>query len=110
MGPAHLDVDELDDEFAYARYDQRQPLRVKLERGDADGGPADTDEFAFTFTLYGRRRRISLWIPLLSRSGRATFSGRRRGKRAFAKRVAKDLVYTLWPAVLLWIVLAWLVR
>ncbi|TFK94581.1 hypothetical protein K466DRAFT_657614 [Polyporus arcularius HHB13444] len=109
MGPAHLDVDELDDEFAYARYDQRQPLRVKLERGDADGGPADTDEFAFTFTLYGRRRRISLWIPLLSRSGRATFSGRRRGKWAFAKRVAKDLVYTMWPAVLLWAVLAWLV-
>ena len=113
-GPAHLDVDELDDEFAYARYDQHQPLRVKLERAGAaaaDEGPVDADEFAFTFTLYGRRRRISLWIPLLSRSGRATLTrtGRRRSKRAFVKRVVKDLAYTLWPATLLWVVLAWLV-
>ncbi|RPD78258.1 hypothetical protein L226DRAFT_457028 [Lentinus tigrinus ALCF2SS1-7] len=107
-GPAHLDVDELDNEFAYARYDQQQPFRVKLER-DGDEGAVDADEFAFTFTLYGRRRRISLWIPLLSKSGRATLTGRRRSKRAFAKRVVKDLAYIMWPAVVLWVVLVWLV-
>ncbi|KAI0743816.1 hypothetical protein C8Q80DRAFT_861563 [Daedaleopsis nitida] len=80
-GPAHLDADELDeDEYGYY-HGQRQPLRVKLDRADSYGGGDVTpssdasavDELAFTFTLYGRRRRIAFWVPL---SG---FTGKLRG-------------------------------
>lgn len=127
-GPAQLEVDELDEDedFAYARYDQRAPLRVKLTRhthgadsdledfSDSMGG-GGMDELAFTFTLYGRRRRVSLWIPLLTgwgRTGPATRLGgyggaRRWTKRAFVRRVGMDLLYVLWPAMGLWLAMAW---
>ena len=123
-GPAHIDVDELDDmDFAYAQYEQRRPLplRVKLDSSRGDVSPSGSgsdvstsavDELAFEFTLYGRRRRISLWIPLLAGRGRAHSSAlgvRRRSTRAFVKRVGMDLAYVLWPAAVFWFVLAWLV-
>lgn len=126
-GPAHLEVDEADegDEFGYGYglgYGH-QPLRVKLDRpnvntedyeDDEAGSPDSPDEFALNFTLYGRRRRFALWIPLLtgwSRTrGRASagLRGRRRGVRAFLTRVGLDVWYVLWPAGGLWIGLAWL--
>ncbi|KAI1796436.1 hypothetical protein LXA43DRAFT_969904 [Ganoderma leucocontextum] len=127
-GPAHIDADELEDEFAYG---QRLPLRYKLDRADDDdadyddapGSPyhssfpfpsapfAPSDGVGFSFTLNGRRRRISLWNPLYwtGRRGAGTggFAGRRRSKLAYLKRVGMDLGYILWPAVLLWLGLRW---
>ncbi|KAH9942324.1 uncharacterized protein BXZ73DRAFT_97737 [Epithele typhae] len=45
-GPAHLDADELEDEFAYGRYDQRVPFRPKeWERGP--GGDSHADDYPF---------------------------------------------------------------
>lgn len=117
-GPAHIDVDDLDDdEFAYGQYSQRQPLRVKVDRPgdlspDSDSSASAVDELAFTFTLYGRRRRISFWIPLFTGRGQARSASlglRRRSTRAFVKRIGMDLWYVMWPAVLLWLALAWLV-
>ena len=52
-GGAHLDADELEDEFggAYARYD---PRRVKLDRGD--DWPGDADAYGdLEITLMGRQ-------------------------------------------------------
>ena len=136
-GPAHIDADELEDEFAYG---QQLPLRYKLDRVDDPHDGDDGDDFprspynpsfsissapfapsdgvGFSFTLNGRRRRITLWSPpcwwLTSRrraagAGTGGFGGRRRSRRAFLKRVGMDLGYILWPAVLLWLVLRWVV-
>lgn len=129
-GPAHLDVDELEDEFAYG---QQLPPRYKLDCADDDldaapGSPhrsafsmssapfAPSDGVGFSFTLNGRRRRVSLWNPSYWWSRRQVagastggFAGRRRSKRAFLKRVGMDLGYILWPAVLFWVVLRWVV-
>ena len=102
------------------------PLEFPGAAGVGVGGALDGDEFAFTFTLNGRRRRIAFWLPLLrssSASGgsggaRALTGGARRraaaaaarrrppGRASFAKRIALDLVYILWPAVVLWVGLA----
>ncbi|PIL34188.1 hypothetical protein GSI_03899 [Ganoderma sinense ZZ0214-1] len=132
-GPAHLDVDELEDEFAYG---QRLPPRYKIEHVDDDrdvdhdldvssspyrsafsfsSAPfVPSDGVGFSFTLNGRRRRVSLWSPShwWSRgrsAGTSGFASRRRSKRAFLKRVGMDLGYILWPAVLLWVMLRWVV-
>ena len=133
--PAHLDADELEDEFAYG---QRLPPRYKIEQVDDDHDPehdldvpgspyrpafafssapfAPSDGLGFSFTLNGRRRRVSLWNPLRWWSkaryrcaGTGGFASRKRSKRAFLKRVGMDLGYILWPAVLLWVMLRWMV-
>ena len=109
-GPAHLDADELEDEFAYGLQRHAQPLRYHLDRGD-DAAPASA--LGITFTLNGQRRRISLWNPLQGRTRRRIPSGggvgarRRASKRAFLKRVGMDLVYIMWPATVLWLGLKW---
>ena len=79
-GPAHLDADELEDEFAYG---QGLPPRYKIEHVDDDrdddhdaptspyrsafsfsSAPfAPSDGVGFSFTLNGRRRRVALWGP-----------------------------------------------
>ncbi|KAI0373402.1 hypothetical protein BV20DRAFT_962538 [Pilatotrama ljubarskyi] len=99
---------------------------------DADA-EAPKPGFEYTFTMGGQRRRVSVpsLVPRWARSfgSGAQSSGRdgvRRGvgvglrrpgvggaggtgagKRAFARRLAMDLVYVAWPGVLFWGWCAW---
>ncbi|CDO69310.1 hypothetical protein BN946_scf184976.g29 [Trametes cinnabarina] len=105
------------DEFAHGRHDPRRLSRA--ERGanaDVDVDVAGAlSKLSFTFTLGGQRRRISFGsvVPGWARAGlpdRPVAYGRAGSKRGFALRVAMDLMFVAWPAVLLWVLCAWRLR
>ncbi|KAI0829648.1 hypothetical protein BC628DRAFT_1532287 [Trametes gibbosa] len=115
------------DEFASGRHDPRRLTRAARgydraeELAHAEGGEGRAGRaappLAFTFSLGGVRRRISVanllprWVvrrrPSLRERAAAAGWPRRGRKRAFVRRVGLDLGYIVWPAGVLWVVCAW---
>ncbi|KAI8975796.1 hypothetical protein BD414DRAFT_423665 [Trametes punicea] len=109
------EADEHHDEFACGRHDPRRLSRA--ERGFDEDVEVDTaSKLGFTFDLGGQRRRVSFeallpqWAARMRLPAGACGLRKAGSKRAFALRVAMDLVYISWPAVLLWSVFAWRLR